>query len=309
MEEIVVSSSPFIHGKNDVNKMFLYISLMLIFPATYGVMNYGSNALIMIVVSVFACAGFEIAFNFFEKHRFLIRDISFIVTGMILAMTLPLKTPIYVIIIADFVAIFVTKLSFGGLGRNYFNPALVARCLVGVMIPDITSTLYTATFAGDEYISLTIGGTNTLSNLFNGYAVGGIGTTCILMILACYVLLADMKIIDLKIPLISAIAYFAVSAYFNGLENAAINLFSGSFLFVSVFMMTDPNTSPNTLLGKLIFSLLFGAISALAWDYGRLGENTVFAVALVVNVLVPFLDNITISRPQTLGGYRNAHKN
>ena len=89
----------------------------------------------------------------------------------------------------------------------------------------------------------------------------------------------------------------------------AVNLFSGSFIFVSIFMITDPNSSPNTFFGKLVYSIAFGALSSLVWDMGFLGENTVFVVALFVNMFVPLMDKYLIIRPRTLGGFRNAHKN
>ena len=93
----------------------------------------------------------------------------------------------------------------------------------------------------------------------------------------------------------------------GGIENAVLNILSGSFLFVAVFMMTDPNTSPNTFLGILLYSILFGGLSALVWNMGKLGEDTVFAVALFVDMLVPFMDKYLVVKQKPLGGYRNAH--
>lgn len=178
-----------------------------------------------------------------------------------------------------------------------------------MICPTIASELAKVTIAGEEYISITAGGTNTLLNLIIGQGVGGIGTTCILIIVVCLVFLVYSGIIDVKIPIISIVSYFIVSLLLCGLDKAAINLFSGSFIFVSVFMMTDPNTSPNTFLGKFIYSLAFGVLSALVWNMGKLGENSIFAVALLVNLLVPYLDKLLTWRPTNLGGYRNAYKN
>ena len=88
-----------------------------------------------------------------------------------------------------------------------------------------------------------------------------------------------------------------------------MNMLSGSFIFVSVFMITDPNTSPNSFVGKVIYSCLFGALSALVWKVGLLGENSIFAVALVVNLISPMLDKYIVVKPLSAGGYRNAYKN
>ena len=148
-----------------------------------------------------------------------------------------------------------------------------------------------------------------MSGLLLGEGVGGIGTTCIIVILFCFMFLVYASVLDFRIPFFSIVSYFCVGLLINGLEMNVMNMFSGSFIFVSVFMMTDPNTSPNTLLGKIIYSCLFGALSALAWKYCSLGENTVFVVALVVNVIVPFMDRYFVWKPLSLGGIRNAYKN
>lgn len=309
MDEIVVSSSPFIHSKNDVNRLFLYIILALLFPTIYGIILYGIGALFMVIVSVASCFIFELLFNYFDKRKIMLNNISCFVTGMILALTLPIKTPYYVIIICSFFSIIIVKLAFGGLGRNLFNPALVGRCLAGIILPNMTSELYKFVIAGDEYISLQSGGTNTLTNLLSGQAVGGIGTTCIIMLFVIYLVMSYMQIINFKIPIISLIAYFVTGVLLANFEQVAINICSGSFIFISIFMMTDPNTSPNSLLGEIIYSILFGALSALAWNYGLFGENCIFVVALVVNLFVPVMDKYLVTRPSTMGGYRYAHKN
>ena len=177
------------------------------------------------------------------------------------------------------------------------------------MIPNITTELYKVTIAGDEYISILNGGTNTISNLFSGQGVGGIGTTCIMMFLVIFVVLSYMKIIEIKTPILAVLSYLVVGILFNGLDATAINICSGSFIFVSLFIMTEPNTSPNTFIGEVTYAVLFGALSALAWDMGFFGENCVFVVALICNMLVPFMDRYFIIKPATLGGYRYAHKN
>ena len=228
---------------------------------------------------------------------------------MILALTLPTKTPIYVVVGSAFFSVFVIKQVFGGLGFNKFNPANAGRCLAGVIAPALASELYTFTLNEDVYSSLTSGGTNTMSNLISGQSVGGVGTTCILLICVCAFVLAYTKVIDIKIPLIAAVSYMAVGSSGVGYEQALMNMFSGSFIFVCVFMMTDPNTSPDTLLGKIIYSFLFGALSALAWQNGGMGENTIFVVALAVNIVGPIFDRYLEFKPTMKGGYRNAYKN
>ena len=308
MGNFVVFNSPFVHSGNDVNKMFLYMAIALVVPAVYGVIFFGITALFMILISLVSCMLSEMLFNFISVKKFKVDNFSFFVTGMILALTLPINTPVLVIIASDFFSIFIVKQAFGGLGFNKFNPANTGRCFAGIIAPALGTALHTFSVNGETYESLTTGGVNTLSNLLAGQAVGGIGTTCILLIAVCAFILTFTKVIDFKIPFFAILAYFVTALFSVGFEQSLFNMLSGSFIFVCVFMMTDPNTSPDTFIGKLLYSVLFGVISALCWINGRLGENTIFAVALFVNILAPIFDKYLAIRPISQGGIRNAHK-
>ena len=309
MNNVIVSSSPFIRKPLDINKMFLYVAIALTVPAIYGVMFFGLKSLLVIFVSLLTCFLSECLFNFMNNKKFFVDNFSFFVTGLTLALTMPVNVPIIIVVACAFFSIFIVKMAFGGLGRNKFNPALVGRCLAGVMSSAFASEIFKLTMNGEEFVSLTVGGTNSITNLVLGQAVGGIGTTCVLVALICCVFLVYSGVLDWKIPLISILSYFVVGQMINGLETNVINMFSGSFIFVSVFMITDPNTSPNTLLGKVLYSILFGVLSAVVWNWGYLGENSIFVVALFVNMLVPFMDKYFVLKPMTLGGLRNAYKN
>lgn len=308
MDRFVVLNAPFVHSGNDVNKMFLYTSIALMVPAIFGMMFFGFQALFLLLISLATCLISEMFFNFIKSKKFKVENFSFFVTGMILALTLPIKTPFYVVIASAFFSIFVVKQAFGGLGFNKFNPALCGRCFAGIIAPALASELYTFTLNEEVYSSLALGGTNTIYNLLSGQAVGGIGTTCTLFIAICGFLLIYAKVIDAKIPLIAILSYFVVGTMTVGYESAIMNMLSGSFIFICVFMLTDPNTSPDTLLGKVVYSVMFGAFSALVWNIGNLGENSLFVVALVVNILSPILDRYLSFKPISRGGYRNAYK-
>lgn len=308
MGNFIVLNSPFVHSGNDVNKMFLYTSVALVVPAVYGIIFFGLEALLLILASLASCMLSEMLFNFIKGKKFKVDNFSFFVTGMILALTLPAKTPIWVVAASAFFSIFVIKQAFGGLGFNKFNPANCGRCLAGIIAPALSSGLYAFTLNGDTYESLASGGVNNISNLLSGQAVGGIGTTCILLIAVCAIILTYTRVIDIKIPVVAVAAYFLTAMLKVGFEQAILNMLSGSFIFVCVFMLTDPNTSPDTFLGKLLYSILFGVLSALCWINGSVGENTIFAVALFVNILSPIFDRYLAIKPISQGGIRNAHK-
>ena len=308
MDSFIVSDAPFIHGKNDINKMFLFVAAALVLPAIYGVIYFGLNALLLIFTSIATCFLSECLFNLVNGKKFFVDNFSFFVTSLILALTMPYNAPFYYVIGSGFFAVFIVKFALGGLGINKFNPANTGRCFAGILSAGFAGEFYNITVNGDNLTSLTAGGTNTLTNLFSGQAVGGIGTTCIIILFLCLIFLAYTRVIELKISLLAIVSYFITQVAIIGLEPAMINMLSGSFLFVSIFVITDPNTSPNSLPGKLLYSILFGVLSALVWNLGLLGENTIFVVALFVNMLVPFMDKYLVWRPLNLGGFRNAHK-
>ena len=309
MNKFVVSYAPFVRGPNDINKMFVYTSIILVFPLVYGCFFFGFASLLIALASIATCFLSEAIYNVFTLKKFKVTDLSFLVSGLIMGLTMPVKMPYYIVIVSAFMASFVVKMMFGGLGKNKFNPAVVGRLFAGVFASDIADGLYGFTLNGEVYSSFTVGGENSILNLLTGKAIGGIGTTCVIIMLIAYAFLVYMSVIDWKLPLLSAISYFVVAYLLVGMEQAVLNLFSGAFLFACVFMITDPNTSPSTFLGKIVYSILFGALSAWLWNIGLMGEDTIFVVVLIVNILVPIMDRYLFIRQKPLGGYRYAHKN
>jgi len=309
MNKFVVSHAPFIRSSNDINKMFVYTAIALLMPLVYGCFFFGINSLLIALVAVSATFLSEGMFNLIADGKFKVRNLSFLVSGLILGLMMPVKMPLIIVAISAVFANAIVKMAFGGLGKNKFNPAIMGRLLAGIIASWSAESLYELSMKGEVYTSLSTGGENTILNLITGKAVGGIGTTCVIIMVIAYVFLVYMNVIDWKVPLLSVLAYFAVSFVLCGMEQAVMNLCSGSFLFVCVFVLSDPNTSASTFLGKLVYSILFGALSALLWKVGSIGEETIFVVALIVNVLVPFMDRYLFIRQKPLGGYRNASKN
>lgn len=309
MDNFVVTHAPFVRSSNDVNKMFVYTAIALLMPLVYGCFFFGIDSLLIVLISVAVTFLSEGMFNLVANGKFKIDNLSFLVSGMILGLTMPVKMPLYIVAISAFFANVVVKMMFGGLGKNKFNPAIMGRLFAGIVASWTAENLFELTMNGEVYTSLSAGGENTILNLITGKAVGGIGTTCVIIMVIAYVFLVYMSVIDWKIPLLSVLTYFAVSFSLCGMEQAVMNLCSGSFLFVCVFSLSDPNTSASTFLGKIVYSILFGGLSALLWKNGAMGEDTVFVVALIVNILVPFMDRYLFIRQKPLGGYRNASKN
>lgn len=309
MDNIFLSHAPFIRSKNDTNRMFLYVAFALIIPAVFGCMFFGIRALGIIAISVATCFLSECLYNFINKKKFFVDDFSFFVTSLILALLMPVRVPFYVVIICGFISIFIVKMAFGGLGRNDLNPALVGRGFAGMIVPAMASELYNITSGAETLRPIIAGGEYTLQEIMSGRYAGGIGTTCMVLLLACFVFLVLARVIDFKIPLISVLSFVIVGIVIWGLEGAIANLCSCSFLFLCIFVLTDPNTSPDTLLAKFICSALFGALAPLIMRAGVLGENSLIFLALLVNILSPILNKLFSWRPIQMGGIRNAHKN
>lgn len=309
MNKFVVSHAPFVRSPNDINKMFVYTSIILVFPLVYGCFFFGFTSLLITLASVATCFLSEALYNVFAIKKFKVTDLSFLVSGLILGLSMPVKMPIYMVIVSAFFASFVVKMMFGGLGKNKFNPAVVGRLIAGVLSAKVAEGLYDFTLNGEVYTSFTAGGENTILNLITGKAIGGIGTTCVIIMVIAYAFLVYMSVIDWKVPLVSILSYFVVSYLLNGMEQAVLNLCSGSFLFACVFMLTDPNTAASTFLSKMVYSIAFGALSAWLWTIGLMGEDTIFVAVFIVNILVPFMDKYLFIRQKPLGGYRYAHKN
>ena len=173
MDRFIVTNAPFVHGKNDINRMFLYVSIALVVPAAYGVLLFGMNSLLLIAVSIASCFVFEMLYNLITAKKLFVNNFSFFVTALILALSLPYQTPIYVVVASSFFSIFVVKMVFGGLGLNKFNPANAGRCLAGIIVPELSTELYKFTLNGEVMTSMSAGGTNTILSLLSGEAVGG----------------------------------------------------------------------------------------------------------------------------------------
>ena len=187
---------------------------------------------------------------------------------------------------------------FGGIGKNVLNPAATARVILSFIFSGLTLTLFTGIalkgdvasplyyFSNGDYSAITI------RSLFFGTAPGAIGTASIFCILVCGIALMCYKVTDYVIPLGAFVAFTLTAWIGQGAIAIVPYLFSGSFMFVAMFMLTDPTSSPNTLWGKLCYGLIFGLTSGLFRVYFVLGETGVFVALLIANIIAPLLDKI-----------------
>ena len=324
-EKLIVTSSPHVGSALTTKKIMLHVIIALCFPLIAGVVLYGFYALFVVLLAVASSVGSEWFYNLIRKKPDTTGDLSAIVTGMILGLNLPPTVPFYVPLIGGIVAIMLVKMLFGGLGKNFANPAATARVflllawgtqMMTFIAPiDYSSGVAAARlFAGfvDETAYVTSatplavikGAAATgsadvnLLDMFLGNIGGTIGETCKIALIASLIYLLVFRIIDWKIPAgyFLSVAFFSLVFYKDGWNFILPNLMSGGVMFAGIFMLTDYTTSPDTRLGTWIFAVGAGLMTLLIRRYGGMNEGASFAV-LLMNLLVPLIDKGFKSRP------------
>ncbi|MCR5737042.1 MAG: RnfABCDGE type electron transport complex subunit D [Eubacterium sp.] len=310
-----VSSSPHVKAKLTTQRIMIDVVLAMIPAAAFGVYNaanlfgtkYGIRALLLVLVTVASCMLSEFLFNQITKRESTLFDFSAVVTGMILALNLPCTFPYWKAVLGGAFAIIIVKQLFGGLGQNFMNPALGARCFLALSFAADMTAFFPKDVPGVDAVSsatpLTAlknaGETATsLMDLFLGKYAGTIGETSVLALLIGVLYLVVRKIIDLRIPL-TYIAVFAVCIMlFHGKYDVDFLLrqvLGGGLVFGAFFMATDYTTSPITKRGRYVFGIFLGLLTAIFRTFGANAEGVSFAI-IFCNLLVPLIEKYTIPR-------------
>ena len=328
MKQLIVSPAPHAHSGDSVRKNMLLVIAALIPAYVISVAAFGWGALITTAISVAACVLFEwLIAKFLLKQKPTICDCSAVLTGLLLAFNLPSNLPWWIVVIGALVAIGVAKMTFGGLGQNLFNPALVGRVFLLIAFPvQMTTwprpmgfhTSYVDAETGATPLALmkqiVKGGDNSVINqlpelwdMFAGWIGGSLGEVCALALLIGGIFLIIMRVITWHIP-VSILATVALSAAVTGwcgalpegittLQYVAMSLCTGGIMLGAFFMATDYVTSPMTGWGKIIFGVGIGLIVMVIRTWGAYPEGMSFAI-LIMNACVPLLNHI---RPKRFG--------
>lgn len=280
----------------------LYVIIALLPASLFGIFNFGYKALILILVTIATCVASEWIFNLIVHKKNSISDLSAVVTGLLLALNLPVGLPWWEAVIGGVFAIVVVKMLFGGLGQNFMNPALGARCfLLIAFAADMTN------FACDAYSGATplaamrnegLSAVNSMDMLI-GRTAGTIGETSVIAIVIGAIFLILMGVINLRIPA-SYIITFSIFILIFGKEQGnvgylAAQLCGGGLMLGAFFMATDYVTSPITPLGQIIFGICCGLLTGIFRCFGANAEGVSFAIILS-NLLVPLIEKITVPR-------------
>lgn len=326
MGKLIVSLSPHAHGTDSVEKNMFGVVFALIPAILVSFFYFGLGSVVVLLSSVAFCMFFEWAITkYMLKREPTLTDGSAIVTGLLLGMNLPSNLPVWIVIIGALVAIGVAKMTFGGLGNNPFNPALVGRCVLLVSFPaqmtswpmagQLTSYLDAQTGATPLAImkqAIKSGDASMLDKLPSAtqlllgsnptLGLGTIGEVCALALLLGLAYLLWKKIITWHIPVsiiatvfvFSGLLHFANPVYANPLSE----ILSGGLMLGAIFMATDYVTSPMTHKGQLIYGIAIGFLTVVIRNWGSYPEGMSFAI-LIMNAFTPIINLST--KPKRFG--------
>ncbi len=297
-----VSSSSHVRDKDTSARIMLYVIIALMPASVFGVINFGIRALVLILVCVATCVASEWIFEKLIHKKSTINDFSAVVTGLLLALNLPHTLPIWQAVLGSVFAIVIVKMLFGGLGQNFMNPALGARCFLLVSFAGtMTSYTYDGVTGATPLALLKSGEYEYVDTMkmFLGTTAGTIGETSVVAILIGAIILIMLGVIDLKIPASYIISFNVFILLFNGngfeVDYLTAQLCGGGLMLGAFFMATDYVTSPITPMGKIIFGVLLGILTGLFRLFGANAEGVSFAIILG-NLLVPIIEKFTIPR-------------
>lgn len=316
MSKLIISPAPHIHGGDTVTKNMTGVIIALLPALLVGFYYFGLGALIVTLTSVVACMAFEYLIQrYIMKTETSIMDGSAALTGLLLAMNLPSNLPVWIIIIGALVAIGIGKMTFGGLGNNPFNPALVGRVFLLISFPvQMTSWPVPVTLAG-TYLDAQTGATalalmkthsaeipSTLDMLL-GRMGGSLGEVSALALLAGFVYLLATKIIGWHIPVSILATVFVFTGILHWVNpevyvTPSMHLLSGGLMLGAIFMATDYVTSPMNHRGMLVYGIGIGVITVVIRVFGAYPEGVSFAI-LIMNAFTPLIN--TYIKPKRFG--------
>lgn len=320
---LTISPSPHIHQESSVSKIMQSVIIALIPALIWSFFVFGLPAVLTTLVSVIACVGFEwLIKKYLLKVNPSISDGSAVLTGILLAMNLPASLPLWIVIIGALIAIGVAKMSFGGLGNNPFNPALVGRVFLLISFPvqmttwPINNNAVDATTGATPLALIKAGlksGTPvsdimkelpTYSDLFIGNIGGSLGEISVVLLLIGFIFMLFKKVISWHIPVsvIGSIFIFTGILWLVNPDqniNPVYHILTGGVMLGAIFMATDMVTSPMSKWGQLIFGVGIGVITVCIRVWGAYPEGISFAI-LIMNAFTPLINKFV--KPKLFGG-------
>lgn len=300
---LTVASSPHIRGDFRTSRLMLDVVVALLPALAVGTWILGLRALAVTAVSMVSAVGAEWLYCKVTGKQNTLRDCSALVTGMLLALTLPASVPFGIVVLGSVFAIVFAKCMCGGLGQNIFNPALAARAFLMLLFPAALTHYETIDgFSSATPLHRMVMPTlpdNSLMDMFLGRIPGSIGELSALALLLGGVFLVARKVISPKIPLAYlgsvAVLTFVFSKTGNPISWMLYSLLGGGVMLGAIFMATDYATSPVTPMGQILYGIGCGALTVFFRYYGLFPEGVTYAI-LLMNLATWGIDRITAPR-------------
>jgi len=285
-----------------VYRTMYIVLLILLLPTGASIYFFGYYALKVAAVSIATAVLTEYLAKKLRRRTF-VMDGSAIITGLLLALTLPPTIPLWMVALGSFFAIAIVKEAFGGLGHNIFNPALSGRAFLQVSFPmEMTKWVLPTGFTADAItipspLAVDFDKLSIYWRLFIGNTTGSLGETSTLLILLGGILLIAIRVIDWRIPLayIGTVAILSLSLG----QDVISHLLSGGLMLGAFFMATDYVTSPLTNRGKIVFSVALGVLTMMIRRFGGMPEGVCYSI-LFMNAVTPLIDRYIKVRPYGL---------
>lgn len=307
MSEIFnVSTNPHVRSKDTTQTIMRDVLIALAPASIFGIYNFGVQALIRIIVGIVVCMASEAVYEYFMHKKITVMDLSAAVTGLLIALNIPSTLNIGFEIVGCVFAIIIVKQLFGGIGQNFMNPALAARCfLLLAYTRPMTDFVIDGVSAATPLQMLKPGGeavgVTDLLSMFIGTNNGVIGETSAMLLLAGGIYLLIRKVIKIHIPLayigmFTAMTFFLVPGHQFDIIYTLMEVCGGGILLGAFFMATDYVTSPVTNKGKIYFGLILGVLTFLFRMFGPNAEGVAYSI-IIANLLTPFLDMASVPKP------------
>ena len=295
-----VTSSPHVRDKMDTQKIMALVVISLLPASIFGICNFGLHALVLILVTIASCVASEWIYEKIVHKKSTINDLSAVVTGLLLALNLPPTLPWWQAVLGGVFAIVIVKMLFGGLGQNFMNPALGARCFLLISFTgSMTSFTYDGVTGATPLAALKAGESVDTMSMLLGTTAGTIGETSVIALLIGAIILILFGVIDLRIPGSYIITFAIFVLIFGGhgfdMNYLVAQLCGGGLMLGAFFMATDYVTSPITPNGKILYGIVLGILTGIFRIYGASAEGGSYAI-IFSNLLVPLIERITIPR-------------
>lgn len=301
-----ISSSPHIRSKVTTNNIMLMVLIALLPSTIFGIYNFGIKALIVVLVTTVTAVLTEFVYEKLMHKKITIGDYSAAVTGLLLGLNLPASAPWWMAALGSVFAILVVKQLFGGLGQNFMNPALGARCFLLISFTGRMTDFAVNSYTGATPLAqLKAGESVDTMKMLIGNISGTIGETSVIAIMIGAIFLLLIGVIDLRIPGTYIVTFVIFILLFGGHgfdpQFITAHLCGGGLMLGAWFMATDYVTSPITKNGQILYGICLGVFTGLFRLFGGSAEGVSYAI-IISNLLVPLIEKVTLPKPFGKGG-------